>query len=57
MMKWDVKYQVQDSSGKIIEKFTDVYGKNVFEAYLNAQKILKIIERNTKILKCEIVQV
>ena len=57
MMKWDIKYQIRDSSGRVIEKFTDVYGKNVFEAYLNAQKILKIIERDSKVLKCEIIQV
>lgn len=55
MTKWNIKYIVENNDGSLVEKHTDVFGKTAFEAYANAAKILKIIEKNSKVLRHEIV--
>lgn len=55
MTKWNIKYLVENNDGSLVEKHTDVFGKTAFEAYANAAKILKILEKNSKILRHEIV--
>ena len=55
MPKWNIKYVVKNTNGETIEKHTEVFGKTAFEAYANAGKILKIIERKSTIIRYEIV--
>ena len=45
MGKWKVKYTMIDSNKNRVEKTTEVYGANPFDAYYNANKLLSILER------------
>mgnify|MGYP007047763909 CR=1 FL=1 len=55
-MKWKIKYSVLSEDDTSEEKETEVFAGNVFEAYMNADRILKIIERGKTIKKIEVVQ-
>jgi len=54
MSKWKVKYIMVDSNKNRVEKTTDVYGTNHFDAYCNANKLLSILERGRKIDKLSV---
>jgi len=43
-----------DSNKNRVEKTTDVYGTNHFDAYCNANKLLSILERGRKIDKLSV---
>jgi hypothetical protein len=51
MNKWKVKYTINSSSRDKVEKTTDVYGVNQFDAYCTANKLLSILERGKTIDK------
>jgi len=54
MSKWNILYIVREKDGTLKNKVTDVYGKNPFDAYANASRILKIIERGKIVESFEI---
>lgn len=53
LRKWKINYTVEED-GILQKKTTEVYGANIFDAYCNATKILKILERNKVIEKFDI---
>ena len=54
MLKWNILYIVREKDGSLKNKETVVYGKNPFDAYANAVRILKIIERGKIVESFEI---
>lgn len=55
-MQWKIKYVVMNSEEDSEEKEIKVFAANVFEAYYNAERLLKIVERGKVIKKIEVMQ-
>jgi hypothetical protein len=55
-MQWKIKYVVVNSKEDSEEKEIKVFAVNVFEAYYNAERVLKIIERGKVIKRIEVMQ-
>tara|TARA_R110001606_G_scaffold398756_2_gene578639 strand:- start:80 stop:310 length:231 start_codon:yes stop_codon:yes gene_type:complete len=56
VMQWKIKYVVVNSKEDSEEKEIKVFAVNVFEAYYNAERVLKIIERGKVIKRIEVMQ-
>ena len=56
MMQWKIRYVVVNSEEDSKEKEIDVFALNVFEAYYNAERLLKIVEHGKIIKKIEVIQ-
>lgn len=54
--QWKIKYVVVNSKEDSEEKEIKVFAVNVFEAYYNAERVLKIIERGKVIKRIEVMQ-